>query len=274
MKITVGPPWLRVVIRCEEEELSRRLEASWGRAGGAATAEEDGLVLLVSSGAGAAEGRGAGYEWGKSIYRGWHDGGVGEYDSVRRRGWVVIQAAGISFCETFLRQVFLLECYRRGALAFHAAAAGRGEDAVMSCGPSGSGKSTLARLLAGSFEVYSDEIIAVADGATVWGLPFRGTGVDEVRAGGGRLAVVTVHRPGKEFGAERLSPEAAARALWANVFVPAAADAQLRAQAFRDVADLVVAVPVFEVTVPLDEEAAAAGFRRLFEAEGFERSGL
>jgi energy-coupling factor transporter ATP-binding protein EcfA2 len=152
-----------------------------------------------------------------------------------------------------------------GGLVLHAVAFADGDDAIVSSGPSESGKSTLARMLRGAFEVYSDEMNVVTSDGRVWGLPFRGTGVEKARAGGGRLAAMTFHRPGDDFASSALDEAEAARNLWPNVFVPEGADAELKLAAFERVSALAGRAPAYTVEVPLDEDATREGFRKVLK---------
>jgi hypothetical protein len=191
------------------------------------------------------------------------EGSEGRYDLEEGRGEVRLTRLSGAFFETFLRQVFLWESYRTGGLVLHSVAFADGDDAIVSCGPSDSGKSTLARLLGRAFTVYSDEMNVVTSDGRVWGLPFRGTGVETSQAGGGRLVAATFHRPGPAFASAALSATEAARDLWPNVFVPEGADAELKLAAFERVAALAQRAPAFAVDVPLDEAATRDGFGRI-----------
>jgi hypothetical protein len=147
----------------------------------------------------------------------------------------------------------------------HSVAFADGDKAIVSCGPSDSGKSTLARMLRRDFAVYSDEMNVVASDRRVWGLPFRGTGVERPAAGGGRLVALTFHRPGSAFASAALNATEAARNLWPNVFVPEGADAELRLAAFERVAALAQRTAAFAVDVPLDEAATRDGFGKILK---------
>ena len=266
MKLAVGPPWLRVTVTARNAELGRRIAANLAQAGAVETAEDSGRVVTVEAAAeeeGAPAPPAAGRD-GNS-YRIRREGSEGQYDLEEGRGEVRLTRLSGAFFETFLRQVFLWESYHLGGLVLHSVAFADGDDAVASSGPSDSGKSTLARMLRPDFAVYSDEMnVATSDGR-VWGLPFRGTGVEKPQAGGGRLAALTFHRPGGAFASEPLSAAEAARNLWPNVFVPEGADAELKLAAFERTAALAQRAPAFAVDIPLDEAATREGFLRILK---------
>jgi len=260
----VGPPWLRLSVKIEGD-LVRRLKPFFDTAGGKPGAEDAAPGLTVAA---AEEIPGSGrreFKLAGNVYRADAPEGRGRYDLAEGRGDVVLTPRSGPYFETFLRQVFLLESYRRGGLVLHSVAFAEGDDVVVSCGASESGKSTLAAMLQGYFTVYSDEMNVVADDGRVWSLPFRGTGVERVNAGGGLLRFLTFHRPGGGFAAEPLEPADAARELWPNVFVPEGADALVRELAFGRTADIASQTPAFKVTVPLEKCAACEGFRKFFK---------
>lgn len=263
MKLAVGPPWLRVTVTARDADLGRRIAANLAQAGAEETTEASGRVINVEATAegGAPAPAGAAREGNEFRIR--REGSEGWYDLVEGRGEVRITRLSGAFFETFLRQVFLWESYRTGGLVLHSVAFAAGDDAIVSSGPSDSGKSTLARMLRPDFAVYSDEMNVAATDGRVWGLPFRGTGVERPAAGGGRLAALAFHRPGAAFTSEALNAAEAARNLWPNVFVPEGADAELRLAAFEGVAVLAQSAPAYTVDVPLDEAATRDGFRKI-----------
>jgi hypothetical protein len=189
--------------------------------------------------------------------------GEGRYDLAAGRGRLRLTPGFGAFFETFLRQVFLWEAYRRGGLVLHSVAFAEGDAVVLAAGPSDSGKSTLARLVRGRFVVYSDEMNVVDGEGRVWALPFRGTGIERINNGGGKLAVVAFHRPGENFTATPLSPAEAARRLGPNVFVPEAAPAELKRRVFDRLGPTVLGAAAVTVEVPLDAEATAEGFENI-----------
>lgn len=265
MKLAVGPPWLRVTVAARDAELGRRIAANLAQAGAEEVIETSARVVTVE----AADGEDAPVP-AKAVREGnefriRREGSEGWYDLEEGRGEVRLTRLSGAFFETFLRQVFLWESYRTGGLVLHSVAFADGDDAIVSSGPSDSGKSTLARMLRPDFAVYSDEMNVVASDGRVWGLPFRGTGVEKPRAGGGRLAALTFHRPGGAFASAALNATEAARSLWPNVFVPEGADAELRLAAFEGVAELAQGAPAYDVDVPLDEAATRDGFRKILQ---------
>ncbi len=262
MRLVVGPPWLRVTVEAGAE-LGRRLAHSLEPGGVERARDASGPTLTVRSAAEPPASPRAGFELEGEILRASADTGEGWYDSVAGRGVVTLTPGGGAFFETFLRQIFIWESYRRGGLVLHSVAFAESDDAVVSCGESESGKSTLAAMLRTRFAVYSDEMNVVDANGRVWALPFRGTGIERVKTGGGLLRALTFHRSGREFANALLGPADAARELWPNVFVPEGADAGLRRVAFERVADVVGRSSAFAVKVPLEEGAAVEGFRQI-----------
>ncbi len=267
MRFVLGPPWLRLAAEVADEELGERMTELLLALGAGRGREAADLTLSVVYAA-AGETWENGFTFRDGAYGGGGELGRGSYDVEGRRGAVEIRPAGITFFETFLRQVFLWEGLGRGATAFHGVALARGGDALISCGPSGSGKSTLAGLLAPTFAVYSDEMNYITARGDVWPFPVRGTGVEEVRGGGGTLKALAVHRPGKVFVAMPLGPAAAFRALRENVVLPLGAADRFSKGAFDSLAALVENYPVYDVRVPLDAAETAAGFGELIDAPG------
>lgn len=265
MKLAVGPPWLRVTVTARDAELARRMAAHLAQAGAEETPEATGRVVTVE--AAADEDGPAMLESVRegNVFRIRCEGNEGRYDFAAGRGEVRLAPRSGAFFETFLRQIFLWESYRTGGLVLHSVAFADGDDAIVSSGPSESGKSTLARLLGPAFPVYSDEMNVVASDGRVWGLPFRGTGVERPTAGGGRLVAMTFHRPGAAFASAAVDAAETARNLWPNVFVPEGADAELKLAAFERAAALVQRAPAFVVDVPLDEAATREGFSNVFK---------
>jgi hypothetical protein len=260
----VGPPWLRLTVKAEGD-LARRLAPFFETAGAERPAEEGtpGVTLVVTEGR--SEDGDREFKLEGDVYRADAPEGQGRYYLAEGRGDVALTPRSGPYFETFLRQVFLLESYRRGALPLHSVAFAEGDSALASCGVSESGKSTLAGLLRERFTVYSDEMNAVAEDGRVWALPFRGTGVERVAVGGGVLRALTFHRPGASFAADPLAPADTARALWPNVFVPEGAAALVREPAFARVADLADRTPAFSVSIPLAKDVTGEGFRDLLK---------
>jgi hypothetical protein len=260
----VGPPWLRLSVKIEGD-LVRRLKPFFDTAGGEPASEDAAPGLTVAEAEEIPGSERREFRLEGDVYRADAPEGRGRYNLTERRGDVVLTPRSGPYFETFLRQIFLLESYRRGGLVLHSVAFAEGRDAIVSCGVSESGKSTLAGLLRERFTVYSDEMNVVAGDGRVWSLPFRGTGVERLNAGGGLLRSLTFHRPGEGFTAELLKPAETVRELWPNVFVPEGADALVRELAFGRTADVAGQTRAFEVTVPLEEGAACEGFRDIIK---------
>ena len=260
MNLAVGPPWLRVTVTARDADLARKMAAQLAQAGAEETPEATGRVVTVE--AAAEEVAPAMPEAVRegNVFRIRREGSEGRYDFVAGRGEVRLTRLSGAFFETFLRQVFMWESYRMGGLVLHSVAFADGDDAIVSSGPSESGKSTLARMLGPAFTVYSDEMNVVGSDGRVWGLPFRGTGVERPTAGGGRLAAMTFHRPGAAFASAAVDAAETARNLWPNVFVPEGADAELKSAAFERAAALAQRAPAFVVDFPLYEAATREGF--------------
>jgi len=262
VNFVVGPPWLRVTVKVEGD-LARRLEPFFETAGGERRGGLDGPTVTVASREGTPGDARAVFELKGDVYRA--DAGVGAawYNLAERRGEILLSRRSGPFFETFLRQIFIWESYRRGGLVLHSVAFAEGDDVVVSCGASESGKSTLAAMLQGYFTVYSDEMNVVGADGRVWPLPFRGSGIERVQGGGGLLRALAFHHPGRDFTAERLEPGDGARELWPNVFVPEGADAGVEENALVRIADTLARADAFAVTVPLERSATYDGFRRI-----------
>lgn len=262
-EFVVGPRWLRVRVQTEEEAWGVKLAPFFERAGASATGEETNLRLEIESGKapGGATAIRSRREGDLFIMEG--PAGEGRYDLATGRGRLKLTPRCGAFFETFLRQVFISEAYRRGGLVLHSVAFAQGDAVVLAAGPSESGKSTLARLVCGRFVVYSDEMNVVDGERRVWALPFRGTGVERVNGGGGKLTVVAFHRPGETFAAAPLRPEEAAHRLGPNVFVPEAAPAELMRDVFDRLGNAVLGTAAVAAEIPLEAEATAEGFRRI-----------
>lgn len=266
MRFVVGPPWLRVTVAVDGD-LVRRLKPFFETAGAEMGSEGEGggpALTVAAAEEVAGSGRG-GFKLEGDVYRADTPEGRGSYHLAEGRGEVLLTPRSGPYFETFLRQVFLLESYRRGGLVLHSVAFARGDDAIVSCGESDSGKSTLARMLGDSFTVYSDEMNVVAGDGRAWALPFRGTGVEPVNVGGGELRALTFHHPGREFAAEPLEAADAARKLWPDVFFPEGAGAGFRGLAFERVADLAQRASAFAVAVPLEAKITREGFGKILK---------
>lgn len=264
MSFVVGPPWLRVTVKVGGD-LARRLEPFFETAGSESRREPGGPTVTVVHAEEIPGGTQTVFELEGDVFRAGGEAGKGWYNLAEGRGEVLLGRRSGAFFETFLRQIFVWESYRRGGLVLHAVAFAEGDDAIVSCGESESGKSTLAAMLREYVTVYSDEMNVVAADGRVWGLPFRGTGVERVHAGGGLLRALTFHRPGGEFATTPLRPADAARELWPNVFVPEEADADVKERAFVRAVDLVGRASAFVVTVPLEGRPTRDGFRKIMK---------
>jgi len=271
MKLLVGPGWLPVVLAAADENLIRLYHGILDFGGTARDPGTGGFGTAtpyfdVLPAAADFEGRDEGYEWEGGRYHKLGLYGEGWYDPSSRRGEIRLTPMGAAFLETFVRQVFILECYRRGAVVFHSVAFARDGKAIVSCGVSGSGKSTLAAMVAGDFAAYSDEMNVVTAEGEVWGAPFRGMSLARVGEGGGKLAAFAFHRPGPAFHAERLTPGRAAAELARNCFVYELAAAAVKERAFATIAAWAAgAAAAFEITVPLDAPQVRRGFRALLK---------
>jgi hypothetical protein len=271
MKLLVGPGWLPVALAADDEKLIHlyRGVLDFGGTAREPAGEIGGMtpsfdVMPVPAGF---EGRDGKYEWEGGRYHKLGLYGEGWYDLSSRRGEISLTPMGAAFLETFVRQVFIMECYRRGAVVFHGVAFGRDGRAVVSCGLSGSGKSTLAALVAEDFAVYSDEMNVVTAEGDVWGAPFRGMSLARVKEGGARLAAFTFHRPGAAFHAESLAAGRAVGELARNCFVYELAAADVKERTFAAVTAWATRGDVYDVTVPLDGPQVRRGFRALLEGK-------
>lgn len=268
MKLLVGPAWLPVALAADDDNLIQLYQGILDFGGTARENVTGGFesttpsFVVLPAGAGF-KGRDEKYDWVEGRYCKLGLYGEGWYDPSSRHGEIRLTPTGAAFLETFVRQVFIMECYRRGAVVFHGVAFGRDGKAVVSCGPSGSGKTTLAALVAENFDVYSDEMNVVTAEGEVWGAPFRGMSLARVGEGGGRLAAFTFHRPGAAFEARRLAPEQAAGALARNCFVYELAGADVKEKTFATIADWAGAAACFDVTIPLDPARVGRGFQSL-----------
>ncbi|UCH77818.1 MAG: hypothetical protein JSU81_08835 [Candidatus Coatesbacteria bacterium] len=262
-EFVVGPRWLRVRVRTEEEVWGGKLAPFFESAGASAGGEGAGPRLEIGTGEAPEEATEVRSRLAGDVFVMEGPAGEGRYDLATGSGRLNLTPRCGAFFETFLRQVFLWETYRRGGLVLHSVAFAEGDAVVLAAGPSDSGKSTLARLVRNRFVAYSDEMNVVDGEGRVWGLPFRGTGVERVHSGGGKLAVVAFHRPGEKFAAAPLRPAEAARRLGPNVFVPEAAAAELQRRAFERLGTTVLNAAALTVEVPLDAGATTEGFVKI-----------
>ena len=150
--------------------------------------------------------------------------------------------------ESFWRILYSLAVLESGGLVVHAASLVRNGKAYLFCGPSGSGKTTLARLSADA-TLLSDElsIVRLSEGSAVcYGTPFRGdlglSGEDRVAP----LVGIYFLRHGARHAVEMLAPQKALARLLPDVLF-FAREADVTARVFGIAADLVEAVPCFEL---------------------------
>jgi len=155
--------------------------------------------------------------------------------------------------ESFLRILYSLALVEAHGLVVHAASLIQDGGAYVFCGPSGSGKTTVARLSTDA-TLLSDElsIVRIAEGHPVcFGTPFRG---ELALAGEDRAAplvgIYFLHHGGRH-AVEALGPRQALGRLLPNVLF-FAREADVTAEVFRIAADLVEAVPCFDLSFQPD----------------------
>lgn len=151
--------------------------------------------------------------------------------------------------DSFMRILYSLALVETHGLVVHAASLVRDGRAYLFCGPSGSGKTTVARLSTDA-TLLSDElsIVRLAEGhAVCFGTPFRG----ELALGGEDRAAPLVGiyflRHGGRHTLETLRPGQALARLLPNVLF-FAREADVTAAVFRIAADLVEAMPCFDLS--------------------------
>lgn len=151
--------------------------------------------------------------------------------------------------ESFWRILYSLALVEAHGLVVHAASLVRNGKAYLFAGPSGSGKTTVARLSSDA-TLLSDELSIVRIGesrATCYGTPFRG---ELALAGEDRAApLVGIYflRHGDRHAVEALRAGQALARLLPNVLF-FAREADVTAAVFRIAADLVEAVPCFDLS--------------------------
>jgi hypothetical protein len=151
--------------------------------------------------------------------------------------------------ESILRIVYSLALVETRGLVVHAASLMRDDGVYLFCGPSGSGKTTVARLSTDA-TLLSDELSivrVVEDHGVCFGTPFRG----ELAMSGAHLAgplvgIYFLHH-GPRHAVEVLRPRQALGRLLPNVLF-FAREADVTAEVFRIAADLVEAVPCFDLS--------------------------
>jgi hypothetical protein len=151
--------------------------------------------------------------------------------------------------DSFLRILYSLALVEAHGLVVHAASLIRSGGAYLFPGPSGSGKTTVARLSPDA-TLLSDElsIVRIAEGrALCFGTPFRG---ELALAGENRAAALLgmyFLRHGGRHAVEPLRPRQALARLLPNVLC-FAREADVTAAVFGIAADLVEAVPCFDLS--------------------------
>lgn len=151
--------------------------------------------------------------------------------------------------ESFLRVLYSLALVEAHGLVVHAASLVRDGGTYLFCGPSGSGKTTVARLSTDA-TLLSDEltIVRMREGQAVcFGTPFRG---ELALAGEDRAAplvgIYFLHH-GSRHAVEAVRPGPALARLLPNVLF-FAREADVTAAVFGIAADLVEAVPCFDLS--------------------------
>jgi len=151
--------------------------------------------------------------------------------------------------ESILRIVYSLALVETRGLVVHAASLMRDEGVYLFCGPSGSGKTTVARLSTDA-TLLSDElsIVRMVEGRGVcFGTPFRGElAMSGANVAGPLVGMYFLHH-GPRHGVEALGPRQALGRLLPNVLF-FAREADVTAEVFRIAADLVEAVPCFDLS--------------------------
>ena len=178
---------------------------------------------------------------------------AGTVDLGERRGTVSLPTPNEFSIDSFLRIVYSLALVDVHGLVIHAASLIRHGRAFLFCGPSGSGKTTIARLSPDA-TLLSDELSIVRTTerrASCYGTPFWG---ELARAGQDHTAslhaMYFLHH-GSRHAVEGLRPRQALERLLPNILF-FARDADLTARVFGIAADLVDAVPSFDLSFRLD----------------------
>jgi hypothetical protein len=152
-----------------------------------------------------------------------------------------------------LRILYSLALVEAQGLVVHAASLVRDERAYLFCGPSGSGKTTVARLSPDA-TLLSEELSivrltegqAVCFGTPFWSAPPR-TGEDR---GAPLAGIYFLHHAGRH-AVQALTPREALARLLPNVLF-FAREADVTTAVFRIAADLVEAVPRFDLSFQPD----------------------
>jgi hypothetical protein len=178
---------------------------------------------------------------------------AGTLDLRQRSGTVTLADVHEASIDSFLRIAYSLALLDVGGLVLHAASLVRSRMARVFCGRSGSGKTTVARLSPDA-TLLSDElsIVRVLDKrARCYGTPFSGA---LGRAGEGRAAPlggIYFLRHDSRHAVEAVKPRQALERLLPNVLF-FAREAELTARVLGVAADLVEAVPCFDLSFRLD----------------------
>jgi len=174
---------------------------------------------------------------------------AGTVDLGERTADVALTSPDDVSIDSFLRILYSLALVEAHGLVVHAASLVRDGAAYLFCGPSGSGKTTVARLSTDA-TLLSDElsIVRSAEGhAVCFGTPFRG---ELALAGEDRAAplvgIYFLHHGGRH-AVEAIGPKEALARLLPNVLF-FAREADVTAAVFRIAADLVEAVPCFDLS--------------------------
>jgi len=178
---------------------------------------------------------------------------AGTVDLRQRRGTVTLADSNEFAIDSFVRILYSLALVEARGLVVHAASLIRNGGAYLFCGRSGSGKTTIARLSPDA-TLLSDElsIVSLAEAtARCHGTPFWG---ELARAGEDRAAPVAgiyfLHH-GSRHAVEAIKPRQALERLLPNVLF-FAREADLTARVLSIAADLVEAVPCFDLAFRLD----------------------
>jgi hypothetical protein len=176
-----------------------------------------------------------------------------EWDPASRHGRIV-QSANPYSIDAALRIIHSLILAREGGLLIHAASAVRNGKAFLFAGVSGAGKTTISRLAPGDVTLLSDEISYLrrnGHGYVAYGTPFTGELAkvgQNVRA---PLAALFLLRQGPKNVIEPISLGNAARLLLKNVLF-FAQESELVSMIFQSACDLVLQVPVYQLTFVRD----------------------
>lgn len=178
---------------------------------------------------------------------------AGTVDLRHRVGTVTLSDPDEISIDSFIRIAYSLALLEVRGLMLHAASLIRGGRAYLFCGRSGSGKSTITRLSPDATPFSDDlSIVRVAERrARCYRTPFR---AELARAGEDRAAPlrgIYFLYHGSRHAVEAIRPGQSLERLLPNV-VFFARDAELTARVLSIAADLVEAVPCFDLAFRLD----------------------